>query len=88
MCSLVISILTLFIVSSGRTTFIPGSLPTEYLPTKSIPSTSHNTEPRQSAENIQNKKAENPVIVPCFASTTLLPKSFHYVQVFYLPSLT
>ena len=60
--SLVISILTLFIDSSGRTTLVPGSLPTENLPTKSIPSTSHNTKPRQSAENIQNKKAENPIV--------------------------
>ena len=33
-----------------------------HLPTKSIPSTSHNTKPRQSAENIQNKKAENPIV--------------------------
>ena len=55
--SLVISILTLFIDSSGRTTLVPGSLPT-----KSIPSTSHNTKLRQSAENIQNKTAENPII--------------------------
>ena len=60
--SLVISILTLFIDSSGRTTLVPGSLPTENLPTKSIPGTSHNTKPRQSAENIQNKKAENPIV--------------------------
>ena len=48
---------------SGRTTLVPGSLPTENLPTKSIPSPSHNTIPCQSAENIQNKKAENPVVV-------------------------
>ena len=61
LCSLVFSILTLFIDSFGITTLVPGLLPTENLPTKSIPSNSHNTKP---AEKFPNKKAENPVIVP------------------------
>ena len=52
---------------------MPGSLPTENLPQKSIPSTIQNTKPRQSAEIIEQKRIENPIAVqdshvPCYSS--------------------